>query len=461
MKKTNLARNTLLISLGTVLTKGISFIMIPFFSRWLSTADYGSFDLFTTYVTMFIPILSLSTGDGIFRFGVEEKSVEGKSEHITNGLLILFVGLLLVAVGGTTVHISYNWTYALPFCLMLAGELINKYLQSFLRAIKRLNIYSFCSAISTLFIFASVTIFVRILDMGLSGMIYGYAFGYLLGDITIILWTKWWTYLRKNYSWNGIKKLIKYSLPLIPNSISWWIINVSDRTIINIFLGAATNGIYAIACKIPNLCSSVFAAFNISWQEAATEMVGDADQNKYFNNVYNTMYITLVSICWGILSCNFILFNWIFDERYYIAHIYTPLLVTSVVFSSMSVFFGGIQISFKQTKANGMTTVVGAIVNVAVHLALVKAIGLHAAVVSTLVSNAVVTWLRQYLLRKRVALHIYKKNWLFTIFYVYIMVCAYFKMPLALDVINLLAACVMFLVVNKSYAQKILSKVKR
>lgn len=461
MKKTNLAKNTLLISLGTVLTKGISFIMIPFFSRWLSTSDYGSFDLFTTYVTMFIPILSLSTGDGIFRFGVEEKTVEGKAEHITNGLYILLAGLLMILVGGTTVYVAFNWGYALPFCLMLAGELINKYLQSFLRAIKKLNIYSFCSAISTLFIFASVTLFVKILDMGLAGMIYGYAFGYLFGDLTIILWTKWWIYLCKNYSWRGIKKLISYSLPLIPNSISWWIINVSDRTIINVFLGAATNGIYAIACKIPNLCSSVFSAFNISWQEAATEIVGDDEQNIYFNSVYNTMYITLISICWGILSCNFILFNWIFDERYYIAHLYSPLLVTSVIFSSMSVFFGGIQISFKQTQSNGMTTMVGAIVNIIVHLALVKVIGLHAAVVSTLVSNMVVTWLRQYLLRKRVVLHICKKNWLYTVFYLYIMVCAYFKMPLIWDLVNLMAACVMFLVVNKKYAQKIFLKVKR
>lgn len=120
-----------------------------------------------------------------------------------------------------------------------------------------------------------------------------------------------------DYSWKGIKKLISYSYPLIPNSISWWIINVSDRTIINLFLGAASNGIYAIACKIPNLCSNIFAAFNISWQEAATEMIDDKESNSYFNQVYNTMYITLLSLCWGILSCNFILFRWVFDGCWY------------------------------------------------------------------------------------------------------------------------------------------------
>lgn len=461
MKKTNLVKNTLLISLGTIMTKGISFIMIPIFSRWLSTADYGTFDLLTTYVTMFIPLLSLSTGDGMFRFGVEEKTTKGKATHITNGLCILIVGLLFVLIGGFVSALAFKWIYAIPFCLMLTGELINKYLQSFLRAIKRINIYSFCSAISTGFIFGSVTLFVRVFDMGLTGMIYGYALGYLLGDTAIIIWTRWWEYLNKGYSWEGIKKLISYSYPLIPNSISWWIINVSDRTIINLFLGAASNGIYAIACKIPNLCSNIFAAFNISWQEAATEMIDDKERNSYFNQVYNTMYITLLSLCWGILSCNFILFRWVFDLRYYEARLYVPLLVSSVIFSSLSVFFGGIQISFKQTKENGLSTMVGAAVNVLVHLGLIRLIGLQAAVISTLLSNMVVTWMRQYLLRERVQIHINQNNWLYTGFYIYIMMCAYFSLPLIWEVVNFALSGVMFIFVNRKYLLKIISKVKK
>ena len=47
MKKSNdsLAKNTILLSIGTFMTKGLSFIMVPIFSRWLSTEDYGTFDL--------------------------------------------------------------------------------------------------------------------------------------------------------------------------------------------------------------------------------------------------------------------------------------------------------------------------------------------------------------------------------------------------------------------------------
>ena len=55
--KDSLMKNTLLLSMGTFLTKGLSFIMVPFFSKWLSTAEYGSFDLMATYVTLLLPLI--------------------------------------------------------------------------------------------------------------------------------------------------------------------------------------------------------------------------------------------------------------------------------------------------------------------------------------------------------------------------------------------------------------------
>lgn len=458
MKKNNLAKNTVLLSIGTMLNKGITFIMIPFFSRWLSTEDYGTFDLLCTYVTMLIPLLSLSTADAVFRFGIEEDTKGKKSEHITNGFCILLIGIALVVVASIAIGVCMQWIYLLPFTFMLTSELINKYLQSFLRAIKKLSIYSFCSAFSTVCTFAGVTLFVKILDLRLAGIMYGYALGFFVGDFAIIAWTKWWTYLSKSYSFAGMKKLIGYSLPLIPNSIFWWIINVSDRSMINLFLGAASNGIYAIACKIPNLCTSIFGVFSISWQEAASEMVDDTERNQYFNQVYNKMYLTLLSLCWGILSCNFILFQWLFDAKYFEAHLYTPLLVTSVLFSSTSLFFGGIQISFKNTKANGMTTVVGAVLNVIIHLALVRWIGLYAAVFSTLAANATVSFSRKLLLRKKVQLKLDRKNWLYTMFYLYVMVCAYYALPMTWNVLNLTLACGVFLLANKVFVHRFVKK---
>ena len=58
--------------------------------------------------------------------------------------------------------------------------------------------------------------------------------------------------------------MYQYSIPLVPNGISWWIVNVSDRTIITAIIGTAANGIYAVSNKFPTILSSLLGIFNLS-----------------------------------------------------------------------------------------------------------------------------------------------------------------------------------------------------
>lgn len=461
MKKNSLAKNTILLSIGTILNKGLVFFMVPLFSSWLSTEDYGTFDLLCTYVTMLIPILSLAIGEGIFRYAIEAKEKEQK-QHITNGTIMYIIGMIIAGIAALIMFVFFHINIIIPFYIMLCGEIINKLLQSFLRAIKKLNIYSFFSAISTVFIFISTWILVKVLNLGLYGIIYGYAIGYLIGDIIIAIYSKFPRYITKNWSFKGIKELIVYSLPLIPNSISWWIVNASDRTIINMVLGAASNGIYAIAYKIPNLCTSVFSVFSISWQEAAIDMKNSANRNEYFQNVYTKMILILISLCAGILSLNFILFTYFFDAKYSTAQLYTPILVTSVIFSTIAQFFGGIQISLKQQKSNGVTTITGAIVNILVHLALIKYIGLYASAISTLASTVTIVIARKIILKKDLDIKVERKIYKYLLIYAYIAICAFFcsKLNIIINVINLLITIAVFLIINKEMLKKILKKLK-
>ena len=54
-----------------------------------------------------------------------------------------------------------------------------------------------------------------------------------------------------------LKEIIKYSVPLIPNMISWWIVSASDRTIISTVLGVAQNGIYSAANKFSGVFTTL------------------------------------------------------------------------------------------------------------------------------------------------------------------------------------------------------------
>lgn len=461
-KRDSLVKNTALLAFGTILTKGLLFVMVPFFSRWLSTEDYGIFDVLCTYVTLLIPVIGLASNEALFRFSMDVETKEEKKKYVSNCLTIFTVNSAIFFLVLLIVRVAFHWELALYFFLLAIGEVYNMHLRGFLRAIKHIDIYSFASAITTVLIAIFVTIFVRVLGMGLNGIILGYAMGYIIGDLLIVLITKYWTYIDiRSISVSGIKELIKYSIYLVPNSIAWWFINVSDRTIIQLVLGAASNGIYAIAYKIPNILSSIFGVFSVSWQQSATESVNDANRDEYYNKVYNTLIATLLTLCCGVLSLNSWLFNYIFDARYFAGHLYAPILIGGNVFSTLSQYYGSIQISLKQPKENGKTTIIGAVANLIVHLALVKFIGLYAAAISTVVSQIVVCAFRYNKLKKIITVRMNKSSIVYFIIYLGFTASAYYITNTYFNIFSVAIATALVIYANRQFAVKMMNKVKK
>ena len=460
--KDSLMKNTLLLSMGTFLTKGLSFIMVPFFSKWLSTAEYGSFDLMATYVTLLLPLIGLASNEAVFRFSMEAESKQEKSKYISNSLIIFSINSCLLLCVMIVAKLVFDWEMAFCFFVLAIGEIFNLHLRGFLRAIKHLDIYSFVSAVITVFIAVFTTILIKVFGLGLEGMLLGYGFGYISGNIIIVCITKYWTYVSFRYiSFSVMKGLVSYSYALIPNSLAWWFINVSDRTIINLILGAASNGIYAIAYKIPNILSAVFSVFSVSWQQSATEVLNDKKRDIYYNSVYNKMIVILLGLCCGVLSLNSWLFNYIFDERYYSGYVYAPILIAGTVFATLSQFYGSLQISFKQPKENGISTVIGAVSNLIIHLALVYFIGLYAAAISTVLSQIVVCWIRHIRLKKLVVLRVSSSTIAMYIVYLYFTVAAYFISNNLFNILNVLLATAVVMVVVRDFLVKIVKKMKK
>ena len=401
--KTDLAKNTILLAIGSVVSKGLLFVMLPFFSAWLSTGEFGTYDLLSTYVSLLVPFLTLAVGEGVFRYSVDG-SDEDRKKYITNGLALILFNYVIFIVVIMSVNAFYRIQYIGAFLLYLFGSLLNNYVSSYLRATKQLKIHSFSNAFSVIIIAVMVTIFVYVLNLGVTGMLLGYAIGSIVGDGIIFFVSK----LHKNISLKTIKmnitkELIKYSSPLILNNISWWFMNVSDRTLIIKYMGSTANGIYAIACKIPTLCTAIFSMFNISWQQTVSQMIGSKEIEEYLNSVYRQMLRILCSICSGVLACNFIFFNCFFEDRYFEAHKYVGILITAAMLLSLSQFYGGVQIALKKPGQNGYTTTLGAIINVILNFILIEKFGLLAAALTTLIGNGVILFTRKLNIRKNYA----------------------------------------------------------
>ena len=169
----------------------------------------------------------------------------------------------------------------------------------------------------------------------------------------------------------------------------------------------------------------------------------------------------MISLCGGLIAINYFLFNYIFDTRYFEARLYSPLLITSVIFGSLTQYFGGIQISLKRPKENGVTTIFGAAVNLLINLLLMRSMGIYAAAFSTLAANICVCIIRYIKLNDEIKFKISIKTGVYIIYYVYLLVMAYTCNNYIINCFNVLLTCIMFCIINIEFISKLKVKIMR
>jgi O-antigen/teichoic acid export membrane protein len=463
-KGNKMLKGAVALSIGTFFSKAIVFITAPVFSYWLSVEEYGTFDLIISYASLIIPFISLCCGEALFRFLIDDNSEYNKKIVTTNGLLIItinfcvFVTLLLI-IG--SIFLPSILTILFLFSVYVLAGTVHGFVLQFLRGIKKLIIYSAASVLFSVIMSVGAVVFVYVLKLGFSGILFAHITAYFISIVFICFTVKMNRFISiQAVSLGKIKNIIKYSVPMIPNYISWWVINASDRSIIQLFLGLSYNGIFAVAHKIPGICSVLFQILHISSQENISENINDVDRDAYLNKLYNAVIQVLISVCCVVLSFNHIFFKYIFKQDYFGAFYHVPILISAVIFSSIANFFGSVFIGLKDTKKVGFTTSLAALINILVHLGMIKFLGLYAASISTLLSGIFLLIIRYKLLSKYVKLRISGKTIIYFIAYCFFFIFAYVNTIRAVISVCLLSS-MLFLYSNKIYVLKTLDLMRK
>ena len=255
--------------------------------------------------------------------------------------------------------------------------------------------------------------------------------------------------------------MLQYSLPMIPDGLSWWIVNVSDRTIISFLISSAANGIYAVSSKFSNILSSLFQVFNMSWQESASLHINDEDRDEFFTNILNSTYKIFFSICTLILVFMPFVFKLLIGKDYMSAYLYIPPLLLGNLYNAMANVVGAVYIAKKNTKAVARTTVLAAIINIVINLIMIKRFGLFAAAISTLLSYIILTIYRYIDVQKYLKMKFNYKMLGFTTL-IYIVSCwLYYYNNIITMFINIITIVFTSLILNKEIIKNIIQKLRR
>lgn len=465
-KNKELVKNTVIIFIGKFCTQFITLLLLPLYTYFLSTEDYGYIDLIQTYLTFFVPLILLKIDAGIFRFLIDTRNnEEEKNKIITNGIIIMLFELIVSIIVFAIVIKIFTIKYSILIIMNLITLSILTFLLQIVRGTGKNKQYSFSSIITAIVtIVLNLTFLVGFHKNGKYVLIAS-----LISNIVCIIYLVITNKIIKNvkikyFDTKVIKSLLKYSIPMIPNELSWWIVHVSDRTIISYVLGVAANGIYSVSCKFSNILSSIFNIFNLSWQESASLHINDVDKDDFFSGVISKVFNLFVSLCIGILACLPFVFNILIKNTYREAYKYVPILLLANIFSVLIGLIGSIYVAKKMTKEVAKTTVLAAIINLAIDIVLVKFIGIYAAAISTLVSYMLLAIYRYIDVQKYVKIKFLKKDIAINIIIYVFTTILYYYNNIILNIINIMFAIIYAIIINKDILLEgkkiILNKIK-
>ena len=450
-KNKELVKNTIIIFIGKFCTQFITLLLLPLYTHFLSTEDYGYIDLIQTYLTFFIPLILLKIDAGIFRFLIDaRKSEEEKNKIITNGIFIMFVELIISTILFAVAVKIFSIKYSILIVMNLISLSVLTFLLQIVRGIGKNKQYSFSSIIAAIVTIVLNLIFLVGFHKNGKYVLIASLISNIICTIYLLIVNKILKNVKIKYiDKKLIKDLLKYSIPMIPNELSWWIVHVSDRTIISYALGVAANGIYSVSCKFSNILSSIFNIFNLSWQESAALHINDTDKDEFFSNVINKVFNLFICFCIGILACLPFVFELLIKDSYREAYKYVPILLLANIFSVLIGLIGSIYVAKKMTKEVAKTTMIAAIINLTIDIALIKVIGIYAAAISTLVSYMLLAIYRYIDVQKYVKVKIPIKNIVVNSIIFILVVVLYLYNNIALNVINLLLCILYAIIVNK------------
>lgn len=446
-KSRNLIEGMLIYAIGNFGSKILVFLIVPLYTYYISTEDMGNYDLVLSTVNLLTPIVTMQISDAAFRWMIRN---DGENDiYIRSTIQVLVINSLFTSC----IIFVLNSIYPILYCGFLVGVLITSRalatIQKLLRGLKNQKLFA-VSGISYTVVFLLLNIIkICCLHQGVESLFQSAIISNVFTLAIIFFFEK---RLRIKYWFKPnvsiIKKLLKFSIPLVPNQLNWWIVNSSDRYIIRIFLNASANGIYSISYKFPTMLQVILSLFTTSWQDVAVSDK-DKDAGSFYTDVFKQLYLLSFGLLW-VLNPLTKIFIWVFmNSNYHSAAEYVSFLYLGTVFQSFASFYGVGYLRDKKTKQASLTSIYGAIVNVIVNIGLINFIGLQAASVSTFLGFFVMWLIREKQNRNELKVVIDKRHFLALFIPTLILSFAECFTNLYMDIALSFLGIILFLAVNK------------
>ncbi len=352
-KYIRLLKNTGIVFVGNVGSKLLLFLMLPFYTRHLSPSEYGISDLIVTYATMLLGLVTCQIQDAVFVFPKGETK-ERQAVYFSSGIVFLLgayllLGLVVALLGFFLPQGSFVREYRalMAVYLILAG--LNQYLQQFCRAIDRMYTYALSGlGLTILVVGLSIWLIPRFPTGWTLGLIQ--CIGFVFGSLVSIFAARLWHYFSpRHFSFPTLRTLLRYSLPLVPTAVMWWMLSSLNRPLLEKYCTLAAVGFYAAAIKLPSILNVAWGVIGNAWQISVLEEYRKPGFVRYLWAFFALLFLGVVFVVLVLSFTAPYIMRFLVAPEFYSVHRYIPVLTIAAGLSMLAGVFGALFAASKKS----------------------------------------------------------------------------------------------------------------
>lgn len=389
-KYKKLLGNTLIFGIGSFGTKLLGFILVALYTRVMTEAEYSTADLLYNTVNILVPLVTFSMADAVIRFGMDKSYDPRRVFTCANTALLAGMTVFMLFTPLTASNETIG-SYSFLLYVYCYFSCFRQLASQFVRARGHVKLFAVDGIISVLV----QVICNLVLLLGFKLGVTGYVVSIIAADAMSLCFLTVMARLDKCldisfFDKRLLKEMLKFSAPLIPTYLLWWITSASDRWFVISMVGDTENGIYSIAYKLPNLLMLVTTMFYQAWQMSSIEERDSRTLGKFYENVFGAysslLYIAAAGLIMLCKPLTLILTGTGEDSRFFEAYRFTPILVTAMIFQCFCQFLSSIYSTRKKSVNSCLTALVAAVVNIVLNLLLIPQYGVWGAAIATAAS---------------------------------------------------------------------------
>ena len=389
------ARDAAVYGAATVVARAASLVVVPIYTRFLTTTDYGVIDLLTVAGNLVMLTVALEIAQAVARF-LPESDEDGKVAVASTGLLFsvgaygLFAVVGLLAAPQIRAWLLEGAADDLTVRLAVAATCLNGIFQltsGVLRFQLRASRFAIASLSSSLGAIGLGILLVAVFGLGVEGFFIGQIVGGIVGVGLTLAFSP--NVYRPQFDSQRFREMLRFSAPLIPSSVGVFVFLFVDRLIIGRLMEVSDVGVFGIGYRL----ASAVTLISFGAQMAVTPLVyarhAEPGMPAALERIFR--YYVAGACLFGLALSLFApeILRVLTTPSYFGAAVVVPFLVPALILANLYVFMPGLGIA-KQTAAFAVINVSGGLLNVVLNLLLIPALGIVGAALATLTSAACV-----------------------------------------------------------------------